>query len=86
MPRHTDHDELAREALSICASVREVGPQQNYQHLAVACARDPERMAQLLMCLAVWVDFEGPTSVLTRRAAGVVEGRVQAAARVAATA
>ncbi|WP_280441053.1 hypothetical protein [Nocardia brasiliensis] len=79
MARYSDHDELAREALSICAAVRELGPVQTYHHLTYACQRDPERMAQLLMCLAAWVDFDGPTSALVRRAEAIVESRVQAA-------
>lgn len=81
MARHTDHDKLAAEALTICADVREEGPQEVYTRLALRCARDPERMAQVLMCLAAWVDFDAPTSALGDRAVAIVEGRVRAAGR-----
>lgn len=81
MARHTDHDKLAAEALSVCADVREESPQEVYTRLALRCAHDPERMAQVLMTLAAWVDFDGPTSALGDRVASIVDSRVRAAPR-----
>lgn len=79
------HDEyvdgLASEALQVCAWMREVHPDRTQTHLTAIAARNPRRAAQLLMVLATWVDYEGPTSALTRRAAAVAEGRAQAEAR-----
>ncbi|WP_433660766.1 hypothetical protein ACQPW1_00305 [Nocardia sp. CA-128927] len=82
MARHTDHDELAAEALSICAAVRELGPAETYRTLTLACQRDPERMAQVAMTLATWVDYDGPTSALIKRAEAIVESRIDAARAV----
>ncbi|MEU6582842.1 hypothetical protein [Nocardia sp. NPDC046763] len=78
MGRHTDHNQLAAEALLICESVRELAPIAVYRDLTRVCAKDPERAAQLLMCLAAWVDFEGPTSRLTARAEAIVDSRLRA--------
>lgn len=80
MARYTDHDLLAAEALRICESVRELGPLQTYNHLAAQCQRDPERMAQMLMCLATWVPYdEEPVGGLVARAEAIVDGRIRAA-------
>lgn len=81
MARHTDHDKLAAEALSLAADIREEYPQEVYNRLALRCARDPERMAQVLMTLAAWVDFDGPTSALGDRAAQISDNRIRAASR-----
>ncbi|WP_067573641.1 hypothetical protein [Nocardia acidivorans] len=78
MARHTDHDEIAAEALLVCEAIRELAPLQVYTTLAIRCARDPERMAQVLMCVAAWVDYEGPVSELAKRVDEIVEGRIRA--------
>ncbi len=82
MARYTDLDRCAADALDLCECVRERGPLETYRHLAALCARDPERMAQILMTLAAFVDFESPLSVLRARVDAIVEGRVRAAGRV----
>lgn len=79
MARYTDLDQLARAAMQVAEDVRELGPLEVYRRLALRCARDPEPMAQILMCLAVWLDFESPTSTFEERAVAIVEARVQAA-------
>ncbi|MFC9892138.1 hypothetical protein ACFVMC_00450 [Nocardia sp. NPDC127579] len=79
MARYTDHDQLGAAALELCEAVREIGPLELYRRLAAHCVRDPERMAQILMCLAAWVDYDGPAGALTDRAAAIVECRVQSA-------
>lgn len=72
---------LATEALQVCEWMRDVHPDRTQTHLTAVAARNPRRAAQLMMVLATWVDYEGPTSALTRRAAAVAEGRAQADAR-----
>ncbi|MBF6060557.1 hypothetical protein IU500_07165 [Nocardia terpenica] len=82
MTRYTDLDDCAAAALTVCERVREMGPLETYRHLAAQCARDPERMAQILMALAAFVDIEAPLSVLRARVDAIVEDRVRAAGRV----
>lgn len=71
------HDEIAAKALEICTAVRELGPLSTYRSLAVQCVREPERMAQTMMCLAAWVDVESPTSALVKRAEAITRDRVE---------
>jgi hypothetical protein len=78
---YADHDEIAANALQICDDVRSQPVLEMYQGLARECALFPARTAQLLMCLAVWVDYECPTSVLTARAEAIAEFRVGDAER-----
>ncbi|MBF6187606.1 hypothetical protein [Nocardia farcinica] len=68
MARYTDHDEIAAEALQLSEDVRELDPHATFRRLSHACARDPERMAQVLMCLAVWLDPDASTALLVARA------------------
>lgn len=75
MARYTDHDQLAAEALQIAEDVRELAPLATYQRLAAQCARDPERMAQVIMCLSVWLDPDTPVGALIARAEAITEAR-----------
>lgn len=85
MPDTLDHQDyvngLANEAVEIAIALREVDPKRTADHLTAICARHPQRAAHLLMTLAAWVDVEGPTSVLSERAAGIAESHIQATAR-----
>lgn len=74
--RYQDHDEIAANALMICDDLRSQPLLEMYRGLTAECARFPERMAQLLMCLAAWVDYESPLSVLEERASAIVEFRI----------
>ncbi|MCM6776244.1 hypothetical protein NDR87_18880 [Nocardia sp. CDC159] len=74
--RYHDHDEIAANALMICDDLRSQPLLQMYRGLAAECAWFPERMAQLLMCLAAWVDYDSPLSVLEERARAIVEFRI----------
>jgi hypothetical protein len=80
MARHSDHDEIAAHALRVCEDMRDpdVGPLFLYQELAGQCREDPERMAQLIMCLAAWAPYEEPISSLTARTWAIAEQRVLA--------
>lgn len=78
MSFYETHDAIATRALEIGSQVRELGPLSVYRELATQCMREPERMAQVLMCLAAWVDFDSPTSVLIERAEEITRNRVQA--------
>ncbi|PSR63960.1 MULTISPECIES: hypothetical protein [Nocardia] len=76
MARYRDLDKCAEDALALCSRVRESPPQHTYRVLAHQCLRDPERMAQLLMTLAVFVD---PVTATTGDLARTV-GRITAPA------
>ena len=75
MARYSDHDEIRAGALQLRAEVRNGDPTELYDRLAAACRTDPERMAQLIMCLAIWVDPRA-----SRRRLGELEA--EAAAQV----
>lgn len=75
MTRYEDPDEIAAEALQLCEDVREIDRERTYRRLAVQCVRDPERMTQVLMCLAIWVDPDVPISVLGDRAEAIAATR-----------
>ncbi len=81
MARHNDHDEIAKQALGVCEDVRDpdVGPKFLYDSLVAKCRQDPERMIQVLLCLAVWVPFEAAPSTLADRAEAVADARADAA-------
>lgn len=83
MTRYADHGELAAEALGIAEQVRETGPLELYRYLTNQCVRDPERMAQIIMCLGVWLDPDVTTDELIRRAESAVESRVAVVGRAA---
>ena len=76
MSFYETHDAIASRALEICSEVRELGPLAVYQHLAVQCVREPERMAQVLMCLGAWVDVDSSVSALVERAESITRVRV----------
>lgn len=75
MAHYEDLDEVAKHALDICQDVRDadLGPQWHYSELARKCVAEPERMAQVILCLATWVPFESPPSTLADRAQAVTD-------------
>lgn len=77
MAFYETHDAIAKRALEICAEVREFGPLSVYRELARQCVQEPDRMAQVLMCLGAWVDVESPVSVLVARAESITSTRIQ---------
>ncbi|WP_330253055.1 hypothetical protein OG874_00120 [Nocardia sp. NBC_00565] len=77
MARYEDHHKIAIAALDLAEQVRDSDPMQLYRHLALQCARDPERMAQIIMCLAVWLDPTTSTLQLGRRAEAAAASRVK---------
>lgn len=74
MTAYEEIDEVAAHALQVCEDVRERGSRDVYSRLAVACMRQPDRMAQVLMCLAIWVDYDGPVGALMDRAEAIATG------------
>lgn len=82
MAAYEDLDQCAADALELCELVRQCDPKQMYRHLAVQCYRDPERLAQMLMTLAVFVDPDAATTGGLRRiiAAVTVEQHLAAGA------
>lgn len=77
---YVDYDKLAGAAIALCEQVRDLEPEATFVELTKRCAKDPQRMAQVLMCLAIWVDIEGPASALTDRAEAVARGHVRRSA------
>ncbi|PPJ31876.1 hypothetical protein C5E45_32825 [Nocardia nova] len=83
MSAYIDLDQCAADALELCALVRQRDPKRMYSHLAIQCYRDPERMAQIMMALAAFVDPETSTTGALRRILdAAVAGRRQGAPRV----
>lgn len=82
MARYTDLDQCAADALALSERVRDAAPLHTYQHLAAQCRRNPERMAQIIMALAVFVDPAATTGQLKALVEDAVESRMQNAARV----
>lgn len=76
MAAHTDLDQLAADALQLVEDIRDIEPGRSFAHLTVRCQRDPERMAQVVMCLAIWMDPDTTLSVLAERAAAVAAGHL----------
>lgn len=72
--RYTDHDQLAAEALRLRDAVRGTEPVELYDQLTRDCAADPERMAQVIMTLAVLVDPAAGGRRLAQLADEVVAG------------
>ena len=83
MARYTDLDQCATDALALVERVRDEAPFETYQHLARQCRRDPERMAQIVMMLALFVDPAASTGDLQDLIDDSIEGRMRDAARVA---
>lgn len=73
---------LPADALALCEQVREMAPLETYRGLASQCRRDPERMAQLVMALAAFVDIDHATTTqLREQVDSIVEARVAAVGR-----
>lgn len=83
MPRYTDLGQCATDALALVERVRDEAPFETYQHLARQCRRDSERMAQIMMMLALFVDPAASTGDLQDLIDDALDMRVRAAARVA---
>ncbi|MBF6459835.1 hypothetical protein IU433_12385 [Nocardia puris] len=79
MARYTDHDETAAEALALVEELRDRAPLAMYQRVAAHCRRDPERMAQVLMALAAFVDPDEPLSTLIARVEAIAAPRAVSA-------
>lgn len=68
MSTYTDHDQLAADVLQMVENVQDQDPNRSFEHLTRRCQNDPAQMAQMLMCLAIWMDPDTPVSVLVERA------------------
>jgi hypothetical protein len=77
MARYASHERIAAAALDIAEQVRDTAPAELYRHLTNRCARDPEAMAQIVMCLGIWLDPTTSTLQLARRAEAVGQCRVR---------
>lgn len=68
-------EEIAASALQICDDLRTQDLQMMLRGLARECSKYPVRMAQIVMALAIWVDYDGPISVLEERAQALIRAR-----------
>lgn len=78
MSRYPDPHRVALAALAVCEQVRHEDPNDVYRYLEQRCATEPEQMTQITMCLAIWMDYEGPLSTLALRAEAIAANRRQA--------
>lgn len=78
---YSTHDEIATAALRLCDDVRTTAPAVMYERVAKWCRREPEKAAQLLMCLAVWTDPDASMEELGDRAESVARANAEADAR-----
>lgn len=76
------HDLLAEETLRLAENLRATDSTTLYAELVQRCRTDPERTAQMLMCALIWVDVEGSTQNLIRRAEDVAATSTAAALRL----
>ncbi len=53
-------ESVANTAHLVSLAMREMGPADVYDTLAALAARRPERVAQVMMALAAWVDPDEP--------------------------
>ena len=72
---YTSPEEIAASALQICDDLRTQDLQMMLLGLAPECSKYPVRMAQILMALAIWVDYESPMSVLEERVEALIRAR-----------
>lgn len=76
MAAYTDLDQLATDSLALVQDIQAMEPARSFAHLTVRCQHDPERMAQVLMCLAIWMDPDVTLSVLAARAEAIASGHL----------
>lgn len=77
------HDLLAEETLRLAENLRETDPAVLYADLVARGRKEPERLAQMLMCALVWLDVDVTTSELVARAEAVAADRSHKAVPVA---
>lgn len=81
MAHYTNLDQCAADALALSERVRVDAPLQTYRHLVAHCRRNPERMAQIIMALAIFIDPAATTGELQQLIDDALECRMQNAAR-----
>lgn len=75
MAAYADLDQLAVDTLQLVADIQAIDPRRTFQHLTRRCEHDPERMAQTIMLLAIWMDPGATMSVLNQRAEAIAGAR-----------
>lgn len=78
MAPETDLDRVAQIAYELAERLREEDLAELHQHLIDLCRDHPVKSAQLITCLAAWLDPETPTAVLWERVESVTQSRVEA--------
>lgn len=78
MTRYVDTHRIGLAALAVCEQVRHEDPDEVFANLVRRCAAEPEQVTQIAMCLAIWVDYDGPIAALIERAEAIATGRPQA--------
>jgi len=75
MAAYTDLDQLAADTLQLVEDIQAIEPGRSFEHLTRRCEHDPERMAQVVMLLAIWMDPDVTLSVLSERADAIAGAR-----------
>lgn len=76
MAAYSDLDQLAADTLQLVEDIQAIDPDRTFEHLTRRCEHDPERMAQVIMLLAIWMDPDVSLSVLGQRAEALAGGRL----------
>lgn len=76
MAAYSDLDQLAADTLQLVEDIQAIDPDRSFEHLTRRCEHDPERMAQLIMLLAIWMDPDVKLSVLNERAEALTGARL----------
>lgn len=76
---HADVDAIAAYAQAIVDDIRHIDPREVLHELAVYAEAAPGRMAQIVMCLAAWVDPHEPLSARGERVEAITAPASKAA-------
>ena len=84
MSPEADLDKVAQIAFEITEKLREEDLAELNRELIDLCRWHPVKAAQLVTCLAAWLDPETPTTVLWDRVEAITASRVETARAVRA--
>jgi hypothetical protein len=75
---HTDVDTIASRAQTLVDDVRDIDPRLTLRTLTLHCRDHPGQMAQILMCLAAWVNPDEPLNARGARVEAITTSRTAA--------
>jgi hypothetical protein len=79
LQREPDLDTVAQIAYELAERLREEDLRELHEHLVDLCRHHPAKAAQIIACLAAWLDPETPTGVLWERVESITDLRLKAA-------